>query len=80
MKTLYLERSVSSARDGGWVEDIDVSDVELIVVGTGPGSFAGVRAAIAFAQGCSVGNGCEVLALPSPCAIAGEMGLSPSEA
>ena len=80
MKTLYLERSVSSARDGGWVEDIDVSDVELIVVGTGPGSFAGVRAAIAFAQGCSVGNGCEVLALPSPCAIAGEMGFSPSEA
>lgn len=79
MKTLYLERSVSSVRDGGWVEDIDLSDVGCIVVGIGPGSFAGVRAAIAFAEGCSVGSGCEVLALPSPCAIAGEMGFSPSE-
>lgn len=78
MKTIYLERSVSQARDGGWVEGIDLTGVGRIVVGTGPGSFAGVRAAIAFAQGCSLGSGCEVLGLPSPCAIAGEAGFAPS--
>lgn len=78
MKTLYIEKSTSSARDGKWAADIDVSGVERIVVGTGPGSFAGVRSAIAFAQGCSLGSGCEVLGLPSPCAIAGEAGFAPS--
>ena len=78
MKTLYIEKSTSQVRDGGWVESLDLSGVERIVVGTGPGSFAGIRAAIAFAQGYSLGSKCEVLALPSPCAIAGEMGFTPS--
>lgn len=41
-----------------------------IVVGTGPGSFAGIRAALAFAQGWALGSRCEVLGLPSPCAYA----------
>lgn len=80
MKTLYLERSTGSARDGAWTEGLDLDGIERIVVGTGPGSFAGVRAAIAFATGRSVGSGCEVMGLPSPCAIAGAMGVLPSGA
>ena len=74
MKTLYLERSTSPCRDGGWVEALDLDGVERIVVGTGPGSFAGIRAALAFAQGFALGRKCEVLGLPSPCAIAAQCG------
>ena len=72
--TLYLEMSCSTERRGDWTRDVDLDGVERIVVGTGPGSFAGVRSAIAFAKGCAIGRGCEVLGLPSPCALAdGEM-------
>ena len=74
MKTLYLERSTGSCRDGRWVESLDLDGVNRIVVGTGPGSFAGIRAALAFAQGFALGRNCEVLGLPSPCAIAAQMG------
>lgn len=72
MKTLYLERSAASGRGGGWVEDLDLDGVGRIVVGTGPGSFAGVRSAIAFAQGFAIGRKCDVLGLPSPCAAAAQ--------
>ena len=73
MKTLYLERSVADGRRGDWTEELDLSGVGRIVVGTGPGSFAGVRAAIAFAQGYALGKpSCEVFGLPSPCALAGD--------
>ena len=72
MKTLYIERSSGDCRDGGWVEDLDLVGVERIVVGTGPGSFAGIRSALAFAQGYALGTKCEVLGLPSACALAGE--------
>lgn len=72
MKTLYLERSTGSCRDGQWVDELDLDGVGRIVVGTGPGSFAGIRAALAFAQGYALGKPCEVLGLPSACAIAGE--------
>lgn len=74
MKTLYLERSTGSSRDGRWVEALDLDGVARIVVGTGPGSFAGIRAALAFAQGFALGRPCEVLGLPSPCAIAAQLG------
>lgn len=74
MKTLYLERSASPCRDGGWVEALDLDGIERIVVGTGPGSFAGIRAALAFAQGFALGRPCEVRGLPSPCAIAAQLG------
>ena len=74
MKTLYLERSTGSSRDGRWVEALDLDGVARIVVGTGPGSFAGIRAALAFAQGFALGRKCEVLGLPSPCAIAAQCG------
>ena len=72
MKTLYLERSTGECRDGKWVEALDLEGVERIVVGTGPGSFAGIRSALAFAQGYALGRTCEVLGLPSACALAGE--------
>ena len=73
MKTIYIERSAGQGRDGDWVERLDLDGVERIVVGTGPGSFAGIRSAIAFAQGFALGRSCEVLGLPSPCAVAAKV-------
>ena len=73
MKTIYIERSSGQGRDGDWVERLDLDGVERIVVGTGPGSFAGIRSAIAFAQGFALGRRCEVLGLPSPCAVAAKV-------
>lgn len=69
MKTLYIERSTGECRNGQWVEQLDVEGVGRIVVGTGPGSFAGIRSALAFAQGYALGSKCEVLGLPSACAL-----------
>lgn len=74
MKTIYIERSTGSARDGTWTKELCMDGVERIVVGTGPGSFAGIRSAIAFARGYALGRPCEVLGLPSPCAIAAQLG------
>lgn len=71
MNTLFLERSTGDCRSGDWVDRIDLSArPDRIVVGIGPGSFAGIRSALAFAQGYSIGSGCEVLGLPSACALA----------
>ena len=72
MSTLYIERSVSDGSRGDWVESLDLDGVDRIVVGIGPGSFAGVRSALAFAQGYALGRRCEVLGMPSACAIAGD--------
>ena len=72
MKTLYIERSTGECRSGEWVEQLDTDGVERIVVGTGPGSFAGIRSALAFAQGYAIGTKCEVLGLPSACALAAD--------
>ena len=72
MKTLYIERSTGECRDGKWVEELDLEGVGRIVVGTGPGSFAGIRSALAFAQGYALGTNCEVVGLPSACAIAAQ--------
>ena len=46
------------------------ADVDRIVVGTGPGSFAGIRAALAFAQGVALGGKAKVFGLPSAAALA----------
>lgn len=42
---------------------------ELIVVGLGPGSYAGVRIAIATAVGLKAASGARLLGLPSVCAL-----------
>lgn len=59
---------------GAWVREVRdfIGGISLdgIVVGTGPGSFAGIRAALAFAQGYAIGAHCFVKGLPSPCAFA----------
>ena len=73
MKTLYIERSTGECRDGDWAEGLDLEGVERIVVGTGPGSFAGIRSALAFAQGYALATHCEVLGLPSACALAAQV-------
>ena len=77
MKTVAIDRSVTSfaeCHDGAWFERLDLADADRILVGTGPGSFAGIRSAIAFAQGYALGKGgqVEVLGIPSPAALAGE--------
>lgn len=74
MKTLYIERSTDECRNGNWVNELDLEGVERIVVGTGPGSFAGIRSALAFAQGYALGRECEVLGLSSACALADGVG------
>ena len=67
------------ARSGEWAVRLaeflaangkDLKSLSRIVVGTGPGSFAGIRSALAFAQGCAAGIGCEVLGLTSAAAYA----------
>lgn len=73
MKSLYIERSTGDNRTGDWVTNLDLAErPERIVVGTGPGSFAGIRSALSFAQGYAIGSGCEVLGLSSACALAEE--------
>ena len=69
MKTLYIERSTGECRAGDWVEKLDTEGVGRIVVGIGPGSFAGIRSALAFAQGFALATGAEVFGLPSACAL-----------
>ena len=47
-----------------------VRDLDQVLVGQGPGSFAGIRAALAFAQGIALGNpSCTVVGLPSTYAL-----------
>lgn len=62
---------------------LSFSDIDRIVVGTGPGSFAGIRGALAFAQGLAIGirakkasAGSIVYGLPSAAALAREDGLT----
>ncbi len=67
----------TDCRSGDWVLRVRAflagRRPDRIVAGTGPGSFAGIRAALAFAQGYAIGSGCEIFGLPSPCALVGEM-------
>jgi len=43
--------------------------LDRIVVGQGPGSFAGIRAALGFAQGVALGGHADVVGLPSAAAL-----------
>ena len=63
--------------------NLDASSLDRIVIGTGPGSFAGIRGALAFAQGLAIGikakNASDapvVYGLPSATALAREDGLT----
>lgn len=75
--------SVVVVNDGGAAQSVDLGIWDSsgalpdmlcapgeIIVGTGPGSFAGIRSALAFAQGCAVGSGCKVTGLTSAAAYA----------
>jgi len=46
-----------------------VGGVDRVVVGLGPGSYAGVRIAIATAMGLQAALGCELVGVPSPVAM-----------
>ena len=46
-----------------------VQDIDTILVGQGPGSFAGIRSALAFAQGLALPAGKRVVGLPSTLAL-----------
>lgn len=59
-------------RDFLAAEGLSVADVDEILVGQGPGSFAGIRAALAFAQGLALPAGRPVVGLPSALAFARE--------
>ena len=74
MNTLYIERSTGDSRNGTWVRKLDLTPrPDRIIIGTGPGSFAGIRSALAFAQGYAIGaKNCEVFGLPSACALTEE--------
>lgn len=51
---------------------LTVNDLDQVLVGQGPGSFAGIRAALAFAQGLALGNKSretKVVGLPSTYAL-----------
>lgn len=53
-------------------QDLTVNDLDQVLVGQGPGSFAGIRAALAFAQGLALGNTrktTQVVGLPSTLAL-----------
>lgn len=67
------------SRSGDWplkVRDFlsangaDAATLDRVVVGQGPGSFAGIRAALAFAQGIALGGSARVDGLPSTLALA----------
>ena len=50
-------------------------DLEMIVTGTGPGSYTGVRVGIAAAIGVSLARGVPLIGMPSICALAHAEGL-----
>ena len=53
-------------------QGLTVNDLDQVLVGQGPGSFAGIRAALAFAQGLALGNTkkkTKVVGLPSSLAL-----------
>lgn len=69
----------TDSRSGDWplkvrdflaANSVAPADLDRVVVGCGPGSFAGIRAALAFAQGIALGGHAVVKGLPSTAALA----------
>ena len=69
----------TDSRSGDWplkvrdflaANSVSPADLDRVVVGCGPGSFAGIRAALAFAQGIALGGHAVVKGLPSTAALA----------
>jgi len=68
-----LERPVTShgAALPGAIDDLraaaglSIRDVGALAVGTGPGSFTGLRIGISYAKGISMAAGCELVGIPS---------------
>ena len=56
-------------RDFVAANGLSVQDLDVILVGQGPGSFAGIRSALAFAQGLALPAGKRVVGLPSTLAL-----------
>jgi tRNA threonylcarbamoyladenosine biosynthesis protein TsaB len=71
-KEIPSQRSHSAALFPALVEASSVVDgrIDRIAVGLGPGSFAGIRIAIAAAMGLEAVWGCELVGLPSVLALA----------
>jgi tRNA threonylcarbamoyladenosine biosynthesis protein TsaB len=57
------------------LRDANVSreQIDCIAVGTGPGSYAGIRIAIAIAQGWHLARGVKLIGIPSADAVAAQM-------
>ena len=47
----------------------ETSEIGLVLVGSGPGSYSGTRVGIAAAQGVAIASGCPAVALPSILAV-----------
>jgi tRNA threonylcarbamoyladenosine biosynthesis protein TsaB len=47
------------------LKNISIGEISLIIVGTGPGSYGGVRVAIAAAIGLAIVHDCPIVGLPS---------------
>ncbi len=68
-----LSRDIGSAA-GAVLGELSVSDLEQIVVGTGPGSFIGTRMAISYANGLATAGGGGVVGVNSLGAVASVYG------
>ena len=60
---MLIDRALQEAR-------LRSSEISLIAIGLGPGSYTGIRSAIAIAQGWQLGRGVETMGLPSNIVLA----------
>src|SRR4051794_40292179 len=59
------EQLAPSLAQGLEAAALSLSDIGAIVVGIGPGSYAGLRIALSFAKGLAAGSGKPLIAVPS---------------